>query len=110
MPAAKEEATHMPLVLRGSLITLTRKCGRPGCHCARGEPHMTPALSTSIDGTTTILTLRAEDVPEVRAALVRYKRARAELDQEVRAGLRALRAQLAHAKTRTRKVTKKGAL
>lgn len=110
MRFAGEKATRMRLVLRGSLITLTRKCGRPGCHCARGEPHTTPALSTSIGGKTAILTLRAEDLSEVKAALARYKRARADLDQAVRAGLAALRDRLEHTKTRKRKIVKKGAL
>jgi hypothetical protein len=40
-----ENVVEMPLVLRGSLITLRRKCGRPGCRCARGALHETPALS-----------------------------------------------------------------
>ena len=39
-----------PLVLRGSLIVLRRRCGKPGCHCATGEPHATPALSYSVEG------------------------------------------------------------
>ncbi|TQC45818.1 hypothetical protein EEB14_29365 [Rhodococcus sp. WS4] len=26
-------------VLAGSLVEQTRRCGRPGCHCAEGEPH-----------------------------------------------------------------------
>jgi len=110
MPATEERAPRMPLVLRGSLITLTRKCGRPGCHCARGEPHTTPALSTSLDGKTTILTLRDKDLPTVRAALARYQRARTTLDHQARAGLRALRERLTEAKTRNRKAIKKGAL
>ncbi len=110
MSSPGKEPACMPLVLRGSLITLTRKCGWPGCHCAHNEPHTTPALSTSINGKTTILTLREEDLPEVRVALARYKRARADLDQEARAGLRALRDRLARAKSRPRKAAKKGAL
>lgn len=110
MPSAGEQASSMPLVVRGSLITLTRKCGNPGCRCARGEPHTTPALSTSIDGKTTILTLRDEDLPEVTAALTRYRRARDDLDQRARAGLRALRNRLTQAKTKKRKARKKGAL
>lgn len=110
MSVAGENATRMPLVLRGSLITLARKCGRPGCHCARGEPHKTPALSTSIGGKTAILTLRDGDLPKVKAALARYKRARADLDQEVHAGLAALRDRVEHAKTKKRKAAKKGAL
>lgn len=33
--------------LRGSLITLRRRCGKPNCHCATGQPHSTPARSFS---------------------------------------------------------------
>lgn len=109
MPIAPEEVTAMPRVLRGSLIVLTRKCGKPSCRCARGEPHQTPALSTSIDGKTTILTLREADLPEVTTALTRYRRARDDLDQQARAGLGALRNRLAQAKTKKRKTLKKGA-
>jgi hypothetical protein len=110
MRSIAEKATSIPRVLRGSLITLTRKCGKPGCRCTRGELHTTPALSTSIDGKTTILTLRDTDLPEVQSALARYKRARADLDQEARAGLRALRERLKHTKPRKRTAGKKGAL
>src|SRR5664279_572210 len=61
-----------PRVLPGSLITLRRKCGNAGCRCATGEPHETPALSYSVGGRTKMLTLRAEDVPAVAAAVARY--------------------------------------
>jgi hypothetical protein len=26
-------------VLAGSLVEQTRRCGKPGCHCAEGQPH-----------------------------------------------------------------------
>jgi hypothetical protein len=26
-------------VLAGSLVEQTRRCGKPGCHCAEGDPH-----------------------------------------------------------------------
>jgi len=81
------------LLLRGSLITLKRKCGKPSCHCATGEPHETPALSTSIDGVTRIITLRPEDIPQVRQALHRYQKAKADLDRRARRGLTVLRRQ-----------------
>jgi predicted nucleotidyltransferase len=34
-------------LLRGTLITFRRKCGKAGCHCAgkKGTPHESPALS-----------------------------------------------------------------
>lgn len=101
---AMGEATGvMPLVLRGSLITLKRQCGRPRCRCAGGELHATPALSLNVDGKTTIVTLRPEEIPEVRAALERYHEARLHLDQQVRAGVARLQ------ERHRRKPVKKGA-
>jgi len=36
-----------PLLLRGSLITLSRRCGKPNCHCRDGEPHPPPPSRTA---------------------------------------------------------------
>ena len=80
-----------PLLLRGSLIVLRRKCGKPSCHCAEGAAHETPALSFSRHGVTQILTLRRQDLPEVRVALRRYKQALAGLDRKALAGIAQLR-------------------
>jgi hypothetical protein len=55
-------------------VTLTRKCGQPGLHRVRDEPHTTPVFSAGIDDKTTILTLREEDLPEMRAALAPPRR------------------------------------
>lgn len=68
MPKQPPQSTAAPLV-RGSLITLRRKCGTSTCRCATGRPHETPALSYSIGGSTKMLTLRAQDVREVRDSL-----------------------------------------
>jgi hypothetical protein len=76
-----------PRVLPGSLITLRRKCGKPGCHCAAGAAHETPALSYSVGGRTKMLTLRAEEVPAVAAAVARYRKAVKALETEARAEL-----------------------
>lgn len=80
-------------LLRGVLYNHSRRCGRPNCHCAEGEPHQTPALAYSEGGRTRTLTLAADQVPLVRRALARYEKARARLDAEATAGVRALRAQ-----------------
>lgn len=80
------QSNAVPLA-RGSLITLRRKCGTPTCSCAKGRPHETPALSYSIGGTTKMLTLRAQDVREVRAALKRYQKAVQTLERQALAGI-----------------------
>jgi hypothetical protein len=77
-------------LLRGSLITLRRRCGKKNCHCHQGPPHETPALSYSQAGKTRILTLPGELVPAVRTAGQRYQRARAALEQQGTTGLRQL--------------------
>jgi hypothetical protein len=76
------------VLIRGSLITLKRKCGKPTCACADGEPHTTPALSYSVKGKTHILTLRSSDVPMIRQALNNYKMAVAELEKKAISGIR----------------------
>lgn len=76
-----------PRVLPGSLITLRRKCGKPSCHCATGAAHETPALSYSVAGRTKMLTLSAEEVPAVAAAVARYRKAVKALEAEARAEL-----------------------
>ncbi len=80
-----------PRLLRGSLITLRRRCGKPNCRCAEGVPHETPALSYSLQGRTRTVTLRVEDLPAVQAALERYAAARQRLEDEALAGIEALR-------------------
>jgi hypothetical protein len=32
------QVTRNPL-MRGSLVVMRRKCGKPGCHCQQGEKH-----------------------------------------------------------------------
>jgi hypothetical protein len=76
--------------LRGSLIVLRRRCGKPNCHCATGQPHTTPALSFSQKGKTRILTLSAAELPAVRRALHHYHLAQASADKQASQGLQLL--------------------
>jgi len=92
-----------PQLLRGSLIVLKRKCGKPNCACASRGPHETPALSYSLKGRTRILTLVPEDVTAVRAAVDRYRRAVAQLDRQALRGLVSLERRLASARGAARR-------
>ena len=80
-----------PLLLQGSLTTFRRRCGKPGCRCAEGDPHESPALRFTEDGRTKTLTLSPAEVAQVAAALARYEQAKAELDAQAGAGLARLR-------------------
>jgi len=102
MPSSQPPVATPAFILRGSLITLSRKCGRPSCRCARGELHTTPALSYSVDGVTQMVMLREEERPLVQAALARYHRAQAALERQVQASVATLRAQHARAKAAAR--------
>lgn len=78
-------------MLRGSLTTFRRRCGKPTCHCASGEPHQSPALTFTESGRTKTITLSAAEVAEVAAALARYEAKRAAVEAEAEASLARLR-------------------
>ena len=80
-----------PLVLHGTLTTFRRRCGKPACRCAVGEPHESPALTYTEGGRTKTLTLSAGEVQEVRAAIERYESARKELESAASEGIATLR-------------------
>jgi hypothetical protein len=100
-------ATHRgstePLMLKGSLFTFRRRCGKPTCWCASGEGHESPALSYTEAGKTKTLTLTGARLSGVRAALARYARAKAVLDRQADAGIATLRAQLGRSGKKTRR-------
>lgn len=81
-----------PWLLRGTLTTFTRRCGKPSCRCAAGEPHASPALRYTVEGKTRTVTLGQHEVAEVAGALERYQTAVQELDDAADAGIDALRA------------------
>ncbi len=101
--STSRRSAEEPLVLRGSLIVLRRRCGKPGCHCATGDPHETPALSYSVEGRTRMLTLGGVELSEVQAAIARYEAARGELERQARASIEALRARRAETKAGRRR-------
>src|SRR5512135_1332949 len=45
LPQLLEECLGRGPLLPGSLYTLRRKCGKPNCHCNRGELHESTVLS-----------------------------------------------------------------
>ncbi len=80
-----------PLLLQGTLTTFRRRCGKPTCRCASGEPHESPALRFTEDGRTKTVTLTQAEVAQVSAALDRYERAKADLDAQAAEGMVQLR-------------------
>lgn len=89
-----------PFMVRGALFTLRRRCGKPSCHCASEPGHKSPALAYPEGGRTRTMTLSAAEVDDVRAALERYRTARAALDASADAGVATLRARLTQRRRR----------
>lgn len=92
--AVTSRSRPQSLIVRGTLFTLRRRCGKANCHCASGPPHESPALAYPQGGRTKTITLAASEVEQVRAALQRYNTAKAELDAQADAGVAVLRARL----------------
>ena len=71
-------------VLRGSLVTRYRRCGRPSCHCAAArDPGHGPAyylMVTTAPGTTVQVYVPKELKPEVEAWIDNFRRARQTLE------------------------------
>ena len=63
-------------LLPGSLYTLRRRCGKPGCRCTRGELHATPMLSYRGQGKPQNVTPRPGELATLRALTEAYQRFR----------------------------------
>jgi hypothetical protein len=79
-------------VLRGTVTTFRRRCGKANCRCATGDPHESPALVFTEAGRTKTVTLTDAEVAQVAAAVARYHQAKAELERAADAGVAQLRA------------------
>lgn len=69
-------------MLRGTVITHRRRCGKANCRCAAGgeELHQSVVLSYSVRSKTKFVMLRPEEVAAVRAATERFRAAKASLE------------------------------
>lgn len=83
-------------LLRGSLITLRRRCGKPGCRCAgkNGVLHESPALSCTIGGKSHLMTLAAADIALVEQALRNYHQEQEQLEKACTVGIAWLRSRV----------------
>jgi hypothetical protein len=87
-------------MVRGTVVTHRRRCGKPNCRCASGaSPHESVVLSYSQGAKTKFLMLPAGEVEAVRAATERFRAAKARLDSQADAGLSELVARLRPDKT-----------
>lgn len=82
-------------MVRGSLVTHRRRCGKPTCRCADGELlHESTVLSYSERGRTRVVMVPTGEVAAVRAAVEAYRAAQGALQAQGEAGRAALIARL----------------
>src|SRR5438270_4778128 len=81
-------------VLSGSLTEQTRRCGKPGCRCAGGEPHGPYAYFTARTAGRAAGRGRSRYVPSALVAVVRAGLARGEQAEAVLAEIWAINAEI----------------
>ena len=96
---ARRQAPGLPRMIRGSVVTQRRRCGKPNCHCADAVAlHESTVLSYSTGGRNRTVMLEAGEVAAVRAATARYRAALGKVEQDGNAGLDALLTRRANAR------------
>jgi len=76
-------AERQPMI-KGTVYEQRRKCGKPTCYCATGEPHASMILSRSEQGRTRLFTIPSGQLKDLQVLTERYqkfRRARARLGQ-----------------------------
>ena len=80
-------------VIKGTVYELKRKCGKPGCKCARGELHARMVISASEGGKTRLQVMPHGFLVEVQEKVRHYqelRRARARLGEIYRKMLKVI--------------------
>ena len=77
-------------VMRGSLVTMRRTCGKKSCRCARGALHESLYVSQSSGGKTRLAYVPEECAAAVREWTRRYQRVRALMERMSEQAWRAL--------------------
>ena len=64
--------SDLPMI-RGTVYELKRRCGKPGCKCARGELHTRMVVSASERGKTRLQVIPHGSLVEVQTKVRRYQ-------------------------------------
>jgi len=63
-------------VIKGTVYELKRRCGKPGCKCARGQLHRRMVVSASEEGKTRLQVIPRGYLVEVQEKVGRYQELR----------------------------------
>jgi hypothetical protein len=69
----KQVAARKP-ALAASLVSVERRCGKPGCHCAEGEKHHAHQLTYKVRGKTRTVYVPVDFTEEVRTWIDEHRR------------------------------------
>ena len=64
---------HESPFLCGSLVTLSRRCGKPGCKCVRGERHQSLALAVRVGRARKMLHVPKEHEEQITRWVQNYR-------------------------------------
>jgi hypothetical protein len=84
LPSLLEACFGRQPLLPGSLYTLRRKCGKPSCHCTRGELHASTVLSYRGQGRPRNISPAPEHIEPLRNMTDPYRQCRQARAQLVR--------------------------
>lgn len=62
-------------LIKGSIVTMTRRCGKQGCRCTRGEEHVSEYLSVKIEGKRRMVYIPDDMAEQVRQRVEAYREA-----------------------------------
>lgn len=68
----RREIALSPEVIRGSLVVMSRVCGKPNCKCQKGHKHVSLYLSRSRKGRTSMTYIPRKNEAGVKEASLRY--------------------------------------
>lgn len=74
-------------LLRASLVTMRRRCGKPSCRCARGQPHVSLYLAARLGRRRQMIFIPRQLEDPVRQWVGDGQQAQAALDQLSQAAL-----------------------
>jgi hypothetical protein len=72
--ARVRQLTAQGPVLGGSLVRIAKHCGRPGCHCQKGEKHVGWYLTRPVKGKTQTTYVPQEVLEEVQGWIQEHRR------------------------------------
>ena len=71
---------HEQPFICGSLVTLSKLCGKPGCKCTKGEKHVSLALSVRVQGKRKMIHVPKRMEKDVQKMVERHKAIKRLLD------------------------------